>query len=475
MADLPVVVTAAGAQPTPPAVMRASLVAAVAATNPGYTANLPGSLIEDIASTDVIALLICDTARVETINSLTPYGANDFLLLELGQVYIGPGAAPAVPTNTSVYVLFSGTVGYAIDVGFTISDGTYQYVVQDGGIIGSDGFSELIFCTSPTAGSWAVPTNTVDQLVTSVPAGVTLSCTNPEAGVSGAAAESAEQYRARVIAAGQAICQGTPNVLKTALGRVTGVQQRLISVRQNDDGTWTVICGGGDPYQIADAIFKSGMNIATLAGSVLEISAITRANPGVITTVTNHGYSNGQVASASGIVGMTPLNGVDFTVTVVTEKSFSVGINTSGYPVYVSGGVLTPNLRNISPDIYDPPDIYSVPFVNPPAQTVTMAVIWNTTAPNFVSQAAVSQKAAPALAAYVNSVLADAPLNVIEMRAAFVAAVSTVLAASQVSTLIFTVSINGIVTAPDTGTDLIYGDPESYFTADSSGIVVSRG
>src|ERR1700761_7470267 len=107
MADIPVVITAAGVQPTPPATLLAQLLAGVAAKNSGYTATLPASLIEDISSTDVGALVICDTARVETLNSISPYSANDFLLSQLGQIYIGPGAAPAVPTNTSVYVEFT--------------------------------------------------------------------------------------------------------------------------------------------------------------------------------------------------------------------------------------------------------------------------------------------------------------------------------------------------------------------------------
>ena len=107
--DIPVVVTSAGPQPTPPATLLALLLASVASTNPGYTSNFPGILIEDVSSTDVGALVVCDTARVEAINSISPYSANDFVLAQLGQIYIGPGAAPAVPTNTSVFVQFSAT------------------------------------------------------------------------------------------------------------------------------------------------------------------------------------------------------------------------------------------------------------------------------------------------------------------------------------------------------------------------------
>src|SRR5262249_31037821 len=144
--DIPVVVTSAGPQPTAPAVLRTALLTGVASTNPGYTATLPGSLIEDISSTDVGALVVCDTARVDSINSISPYASNDFTLSQLGQIYIGPGAAPGVPTNTSVLVVFTAVdddssplPGLLIDVGFTVSDGVYQYVVQDAGVTKSEG------------------------------------------------------------------------------------------------------------------------------------------------------------------------------------------------------------------------------------------------------------------------------------------------------------------------------------------------
>ena len=130
----PVVMTSAGLQPTSPITIRQALIDRVAATNPGYTANLPGSLIEDISSTDVAAIALADAARVELVNSLTPYGANDYLLRQLGNIY---GVPLGRDSTTSVLVVFSGSIGFVISAGFTVSDGTYQYVVQTDGIIGA--------------------------------------------------------------------------------------------------------------------------------------------------------------------------------------------------------------------------------------------------------------------------------------------------------------------------------------------------
>jgi hypothetical protein len=481
MTDIPVVVTAAGAQPTPPATLLADLLTIVSSVVPGYTATLPGSLIEDVSSTEVGALIICDTARIETINSLTPFGANDFMLSELGQIYIGPGFAPAVPTNTSVYVIFTAQSqgqplpGFVIPIGFTVGDGTYQYIVQDGGQTLSDGSSEPLFCQASIAGTWAVAANIVSNIITQISnAGVTLTCTNPTPGISGAVAETSTQYRARVLQAGQAIATGTPELTKTLLGQVSGVQQRLISVLQDPTG-WEVIVGGGDPYAVAGALFASGLNIQTLIGSTLAITDITQATAGLVTTDLNHGFTGtAQTIEINGVVGMTPLNGNEYMASVVTEKSFTINAATINFPAYISGGVITPNLRNVTVNLLNYPNVYTIPFVVPPLQTVTMTVSWNTSEPNFVSQASVAQLAATALADYINDIAVGQAINVGILNSTFQAAVANILDPSQISVLNFTVFINGIPTAPVVGTQTILGDPESYFDAVASGITVSQ-
>lgn len=264
----PIVISKSGAQPTPPAALRAALLARVAATNPGYTATLPGSLIEDISSTDVGALAMIDAARVALVNSLTPYGANDFLLTQLGNVY---GVPQGVGSNTSVLVVFSGSVGFAVPQGFVVSDGAHQYAVQTGGIIGSSGSSSPIFALATTSGTWAVPANTVTFPITSVPAPITLTVTNPAAGTPGAEAQSSADYRAQVVQAGLAIATGMPTMLRTLLENVPGVQPRLISIRGGaTSGTWEILVGGGDPYEVAYAIFSAVFDVTTLAGSASD-------------------------------------------------------------------------------------------------------------------------------------------------------------------------------------------------------------
>ena len=83
-------------------------------------------------------------------------------------------------------------------------------------------------------------------------------------------------------------------------------------------------------------------------GSVLEgdktISAITKANPAVV-TATSHGYENGDEVVISGVVGMTEVNSKRFLVANKATNTFELtdkdgtNINSSTFTTYTSGGV----------------------------------------------------------------------------------------------------------------------------------------
>jgi hypothetical protein len=476
--DLPVVITAAGAQPTPPATIQLTIITGVTSTNPDYTANLPGSLIEDVLDTEVFGISLIDQARVETINSLTPYGANDFLLIQLGNM---AGISQAGQTNTSVYCVFSGSPNFVIVQGFVVSDGPYQYTVQDGGIIGTGGSSLPLFCVATQTGSWPVPSGTVTETLTSVPTGITCTVNNPTAGTAGGAAQTSVSFRQAALQANLAATQGMATFLKTQLAQVPGVQARLVSVQQQTGGGWEVICGGGDPNQVGYAIYDALFDISILKGSVLNITAIGAAYPALITTDKNHGYATGQIVIPQGIVGtgnLTNMNNTPYTATVVSETTFTVAFTPSGGASYTGSGIIIPNLRNITAAINDYPDVYSVVFVNPPPLTVAMTVTWNTISTSFVSASAIAQLAGPAIANYVNNVQVGSPLNLLDMEAAFIQSISGVLPSSLVSELEFSVSVNGIG-ASFTG-NLLFGEPnssvqESYFTTNTGLITIVQG
>lgn len=264
--------TSAGPQPTSPETLNDGLIAAVAALVPGYTANLPGSLIEDISSTDTAALYQIDQARIDLINSITPYGANLFILNQMAACAGVPTQGAA--TTTTVYCVFTGSPGYIVPSGLVVGDGTYLYTVQDGGVIGTGGASLPLYCVANIAGSWAVNANTVNQISTSLPSGVGMTVNNPTAGTPGGVTESEQAFRARSLQA--YVCGGTGMIsfLKTLLSSIPNVQPRLISVLQNGSN-YEIICGGGDPYQIAFAIYTAIFYLPGIVGSSTTARNIT--------------------------------------------------------------------------------------------------------------------------------------------------------------------------------------------------------
>ena len=67
------------------------------------------------------------------------------------------------------------------------------------------------------------------------------------------------------------------------------------------------------------------------------ITTITQGNPGRV-TVNDHRFNNGDTARITGVVGMTQVNDKFFTITVVDANNFTIGVNTTAYTPYSSGG-----------------------------------------------------------------------------------------------------------------------------------------
>ncbi len=69
-----------------------------------------------------------------------------------------------------------------------------------------------------------------------------------------------------------------------------------------------------------------------------EISAISKENPAKV-TIADHGFANGDKIYIANVAGMTQVNGSIYTVTVVDAGNITIGVDSSDYGAYSSGGV----------------------------------------------------------------------------------------------------------------------------------------
>lgn len=86
----------------------------------------------------------------------------------------------------------------------------------------------------------------------------------------------------------------------------------------------------------------ASISVASAAGSPKTITAITAANPPVVTSAA-HGLANGSVVVITGVVGMVQLNNRAFIVANQAANTFELkGVDGTGYTAYASGGTATP-------------------------------------------------------------------------------------------------------------------------------------
>jgi hypothetical protein len=82
---------------------------------------------------------------------------------------------------------------------------------------------------------------------------------------------------------------------------------------------------------------------------------------------------------------------------------------------------------------------------------------------------------ATALANYINSIAVGAPMNLFELQNAYQIATASILPTAFLTRMVFAVTIDGVLTAPDAGTGIIAGDPESYFLTSVTYISIVQG
>jgi hypothetical protein len=88
------------------------------------------------------------------------------------------------------------------------------------------------------------------------------------------------------------------------------------------------------------ANFALGALDSYSASTAIGITQVTQANPGVVTTTSPHGYSTGDRVYIRDVGGMAAINNVTYLITVTGTTTFSIGVDTSAFGTFTSGGTV---------------------------------------------------------------------------------------------------------------------------------------
>jgi uncharacterized protein (TIGR02217 family) len=100
----------------------------------------------------------------------------------------------------------------------------------------------------------------------------------------------------------------------------------------------TVLAGIGGVQSTVNKDWTLGANgLLQFINKTGTITGITQAAQAVVTQ-TSHGRVIGETVHLSGVVGMTQVNGKRYPITAVTSNTFTIGVNSTGFTAYASGG-----------------------------------------------------------------------------------------------------------------------------------------
>lgn len=92
----------------------------------------------------------------------------------------------------------------------------------------------------------------------------------------------------------------------------------------------------GNSYILAESATNS-FELSALDG--VSITAITKANPGQV-TAPDHGMATNDEVHFHNVGGMTEVNGNGYTITKVDDDNVTIGVDTSAFTTYTSGGTM---------------------------------------------------------------------------------------------------------------------------------------
>ena len=140
--------------------------------------------------------------------------------------------------------------------------------------------------------------------------------------------------------------------------KASSVKNRLIPFQFKSDDTYILVFG-----EQTMRVIRNAQQV--LDSTTRNISAVTKANPGVITS-NSHGYSNGDEVFIQSVVGMTELNDRNYKVANATTNTFTLtdlfgnAINSTSFTTYTSGGTVNKIFEVATP--YPETDLPNINF-----------------------------------------------------------------------------------------------------------------
>ena len=136
-------------------------------------------------------------------------------------------------------------------------------------------------------------------------------------------------------------------VTSKTIGVIANVNSTLNQLKVKIDNTQQEFSVG---ETITDNVFimtnlagtsNGEINTSEVIVSTKTITAITKADPGVVTAA-SHGFDNGDTIQITGVVGMTQVNGNRYKVANKTTDTFELlNTDTTDFSTYTSAGTVT--------------------------------------------------------------------------------------------------------------------------------------
>ncbi len=108
----------------------------------------------------------------------------------------------------------------------------------------------------------------------------------------------------------------------------------ITSITQANPGVVTTSTNHGlsneDEVNFQDVLGMIELNFS------VEIFAISNSNPGEVTTSSDHGLTTGDLVTLKNVAGMDEVNNQSFTTTVTAPTTFTIGVNTTDFGIYIS-------------------------------------------------------------------------------------------------------------------------------------------